>query len=71
MSFTLVASANETTGSEKGRARTTATVGLGFTVGTSDVTPHCSEHGAMNRVSATEDFWRCLTCQVGGIWDRP
>jgi len=27
-------------------------------------TPHCKEHGAMNKVSK-DGIWRCLTCHVG------
>ena len=27
-------------------------------------TPHCREHGAMNKVSK-EGIWRCLMCHVG------
>ena len=27
-------------------------------------TPHCINHGAMNKVSA-DGMWRCFTCNVG------
>ncbi len=27
--------------------------------------PACSQHGAMNRVSAVAHMWRCLNCNIG------
>lgn len=29
-------------------------------------TPHCIQHGAMNKVDAS-GLWRCLTCNVGAF----
>lgn len=28
--------------------------------------PACSEHGAMNKVNADTEVWRCLNCNIGG-----
>lgn len=32
--------------------------------------PSCSKHGAMNRVTAEKDWWRCLACNIGVEWHR-
>ena len=30
--------------------------------------PTCSNHGAMAKVSADRNWWRCLVCHIGCEW---
>src|SRR5262249_17073717 len=32
--------------------------------------PACTKHGAMLRVSREQDWWRCMSCNIGCDWDR-
>ncbi len=75
--FRVVLSANATT-TRGHRPPTGAGIRFAFTRSATEpyrrhfphvVTPACTAHGAMNRVSPTEDLWRCLTCHLGGVWE--
>ena len=32
--------------------------------------PSCSKHGAMAKVSADRNWWRCLRCHIGCEWKK-
>lgn len=55
----------------KPRFRSTNTASLTMQP-TGSLTPTCSRHGAMNRVSGDVDWWRCVApdCGIGVEWLR-